>query len=96
METNQIPVAVRDLLARDKFPMHCTGWIGRKLFGYKFETGGDDYRRLLRVLNQMEDNDTLLCLRTPNNDSVWMLRDRDVRVTHPDAYNELVIGDIPF
>ncbi len=95
-EILNIPGQVIDLLSKNKTPMMSTGAIGRKIFGYSFDSKHVGYRNLLRVLNRMAENDVLFSITTPNNDAVWMLRARDLRVSYPDIAASLLDGEIPF
>lgn len=95
-EILDIPAQVTDLLSRNKVPMMSTGAIGQKLFGYGFDSKHASYRKLLRVLNKMTENDVLFGITTPNNDSVWMLRLRDLRVSRPQIASLELDGEIPF
>jgi len=95
-EILNIPGQVTDLLSRNKCPMMSTGGIGRKVFGYGFDSQHASYRKLLRVLNAMHEAGALFCITTTNNDNVWMLKARDLRVTRPDIAQLELDGEIPF
>jgi len=95
-EILNIPGQVTDLLSRNKCPMMSTGGIGRKIFGYGFDSQHASYRKLLRVLNAMHDAGALFCITTPNNDNVWMLKARDLRVSAPSFASDYLDGELPF
>lgn len=95
LTNDEIIAQINDLMSRDKDPMCPTGYIGRKIFGYDYQSNSTQGQRLRKILNAMHKAKVVYKVGT-SEECVWMLRQRDVRVCLPEHYNSIFLGEIPF
>lgn len=96
MSEQQIISQVMDLLTNDVNPMCSTDYLGRKLFGWGFDSHHDYYGKLCRTLNKLEAQNHVYKCGTKNGGNVWMLQRRDVRISNPFTYSTDLLGELPF
>lgn len=87
---------VIDVLISSKFPLMHTRQIYSKLCGYWSQADGYPYRRLLKLLNGMEENGLLYKNASPRDGAQWMLKSRDVKFSMPISGESIMRNELPF
>jgi len=87
---------VIDALINSKFPLMHTRQLYTKIIGHWSQAEGYPYRKLLKLLNEMEANNLLYKNASPRDGAQWMLKTRDVKFAFPVSGESVMRNELPF
>lgn len=87
---------VIDALINNKFPLMHTRQLYTKIIGYWSGADGYSYRKLLKLLNEMEVNGLLYKNASALDGAQWMLKSRDVKFALPVSGESVMRNELPF
>jgi hypothetical protein len=87
---------VIDALIASKFPLMHTRQIYGKICGYWSGADGYPYRKLLKLLNDMEKRGIVYKNASVRDGAQWMLKARDVKFSLPVSGESVMRNELPF
>jgi len=87
---------VINCLIASKFPLMHTRQLYTRLCGYWSGADGYPYRKLLKLLNDMETRGIIYKNASARDGAQWMLKARDVKFALPVSGESVMRNELPF